>query len=53
MNRIDKHNPMVSKKEVIDLCDMLLSQGRGKKKSLAYIKSMMGYVEEKENDKKS
>lgn len=45
MNRIDKHNPMVSKKEVIELCDMLLSQGRGKKKSLEFIKTKMLYKE--------
>lgn len=49
MTRIDRHNPMVSKKEVIELCDMLLMQGRGKKKALEFIKERMAYIEDKDN----
>lgn len=37
----DKQDTMVSTKEVIELCDRLLSQGRGKKKSLEFIKTKL------------
>lgn len=47
----DKQDTMVSTKEVIELCDRLLSQGRGKKKSLEFIKTKMQY-KEKDNLKR-
>lgn len=41
----NSHDTKVSTKEVIDLCDRLLLQGRGKKKALEFIKAKMQHKE--------
>lgn len=46
----NKQDSVVSTKEVIELCDRLLSQGRGKKKALEFIKEKMQH-KEKDNCK--